>query len=285
MSSNNNHSHPYGQLFIVSTPIGHLADISYRAVETLKNVDLIAAEDTRTSRKLLQHYAIDTPMISCHEHNEKHLSADLLKRLQQGLSIALISDAGTPLINDPGYRLVKQLAAAHIDIIPIPGACSPIAALSVSGLATDRFEYQGFLPRSGKRRNVLLQHIIDSSITQIILESPRRLQASIQELIALGAGQRQACIGRELTKQYEEILRGSLQSLSDRLQEKPVRGEIVLLIDGQYSNPKDISDEAILDYLQDPEFCQYTPSERAKKLAKKLKISRSRIYQLLLNTA
>ncbi|MDQ6967023.1 MAG: 16S rRNA (cytidine(1402)-2'-O)-methyltransferase, partial [Mariprofundaceae bacterium] len=163
MKTQPNDKHADGQLFIVATPIGNLSDITFRAVETLKSVDLIAAEDTRVSRRLCEHYGITTPLTACHEHNEEKMAAQLLDSIRQGRNIALISDAGTPLINDPGYRLVSRLREAGVRITPIPGACSPIAALCASGLPTDSFTYDGFLARSGKTRRKQIEAIAASS--------------------------------------------------------------------------------------------------------------------------
>jgi len=175
MKTHTNDKHANGQLFIVATPIGNLADITYRAVETLKSADLIAAEDTRVSRRLCEYYGIATPLLACHEHNEEKMAAQLLEAILEGKNIALISDAGTPLINDPGYRLVSHLRASGIRVTPIPGACSPIAALCASGLPTDSFAYDGFLARSGKTRKTQIELIAASTCTRILLESPHRL--------------------------------------------------------------------------------------------------------------
>jgi len=200
MESQPKHQTPTGQLFVVATPIGNLGDITYRAVETLKNVDLIAAEDTRTSRKLLQHCGISTPMIAVHEHNEEYAAGKLLQRLQQGESIALISDAGTPLISDPGYRLVRKLRSEGIRITPIPGASSVLTALCAAGLPTDHFRFEGFLPRSGASRSAAMQRVAESSETNVILESPRRLLSSLKNLQPLLEEGRELVVARELTK-------------------------------------------------------------------------------------
>ncbi|MDX8407639.1 MAG: 16S rRNA (cytidine(1402)-2'-O)-methyltransferase, partial [Mariprofundaceae bacterium] len=180
-----------GQLFVVATPIGNLSDITYRAVETLKQVDAIGAEDTRTSRKLLQHYGIDTPMFALHEHNESNMTETLLARLLDGENIALISDAGTPLISDPGFRLVQKLRTTDIRVTPIPGASSIITALCASGLPTDHFRFAGFLSRSGKSRKSELALLEASSETTILLESPRRLVHTLKDLALLLDAKRQ----------------------------------------------------------------------------------------------
>ena len=175
MDSQPNRNAVTGQLFVVATPIGNLADISYRAVETLKQVDAIAAEDTRNSARLLAHYGIDTPMFACHEHNEAEMAEQLLARLKQGQDIALISYAGFCLKKNPGFRIVRLLRAAGVRVTPIPGACSPIVALSAAGLPTDRFTFLGFLPRSGAKREDALRQIAHAAHTQVLLESPHRL--------------------------------------------------------------------------------------------------------------
>ena len=221
-------------LYIVATPIGNLSDISQRAIDTLKEVDVIAAEDTRHSGTLLQHYSISTPMISLHEHNEQQRSEVLLKKLQQGESIALISDAGTPLISDPGYRLVSLVREHDIRVVPIPGSCALISALSASGLPSDRFSFEGFLPSKQGARQHTLEALENDSRTLIFYESPRRLQASLTDMVTIFGEDRPACLARELTKLHETITTKPLAELlewvsSDSNQQ---RGECVLLVEG-----------------------------------------------------
>lgn len=221
-------------LYIVATPIGNLSDISQRAIETLQEVDLIAAEDTRHSGHLLQHYSITTPMISVHQHNEQQRSEVLLTRLQQGESIALISDAGTPLISDPGYRLVSLVRDHGISVMPIPGSCALISALSASGLPSDRFSFEGFLPSKQGVRQQILENLANDSQTLIFYESPRRLQASLTDMVTAFGENRLACLARELTKLHETITTKPLAELliwvsNDSNQQ---RGECVLLVDG-----------------------------------------------------
>jgi len=223
-----------GQLFVVATPIGNLSDFSERAIETLKSVDLIAAADTRHSKPLLQHFAITTPLLSLHEHNEQQRSELLLQRLQAGESIALISDAGTPLISDPGYRLVTLVKSHAIQVVPVPGSCALITALSASGIASDRFSFEGFLPpKSGARRQQLSQ-LKNDQRTLIFYESPRRLLDTLNECIAIFGADRRACLARELTKIHETIETRSLQDLRDWVaaDANQQRGECVLLIEG-----------------------------------------------------
>ncbi len=223
-----------GQLFIVATPIGNLADFSARAIEVLKSVDVIAAEDTRHSKYLLQHYAIQTSTISLHEHNEQQRSDALCQRLLAGESVALISDAGTPLISDPGYRLVTTVRDAGIRVIPIPGCCALITALSASGLASDRFSFEGFLPAKSSARKQVMESLKSDGRTLIFYESPRRLLAALEDAVLIFGQQRQACLARELTKLHETIETRPLVDLIDwvKADDNQQRGECVLLIEG-----------------------------------------------------
>ena len=223
-----------GQLFIVATPIGNLADFSARAIEVLKSVDVIAAEDTRHSKYLLQHYVIQTSTISLHEHNEQQRSDALCQRLLAGESVALISDAGTPLISDPGYRLVTTVRDAGIRVIPIPGCCALITALSASGLASDRFSFEGFLPAKSSARKQVMESLKSDARTLIFYESPRRLLAALEDAVLIFGEQRQACLARELTKLHETIETRPLIDLIDwvKADDNQQRGECVLLIEG-----------------------------------------------------
>ena len=269
-----------GQLFIVATPIGNLGDITYRAVETLKQVDLIAAEDTRISCRLLAHYGIDTPMISHHEHNEEAASKKILAKINAGTNIALISDAGTPLISDPGYRLVRLLRENDIEVVPIPGPSSPIAALSVSGLPTNSFTFLGFLPRSGQARQNILQQIAQAACTQVLLESPKRLPKTLEDMEKTCGPDREVCMARELTKLHEEVVQGGLRKVRAHIDTGRLRGEIVLIVSP--APARDITDEEIIDCLRRTDSPELPPSARAKKVAKQLGITRSRAYELLL---
>lgn len=283
MKSETKHQNGYGQLFIVATPIGNLADISYRAVETLKTVDTIAAEDTRTSRKLLQHYGIETPMIALHEHNESSMTSSLLGRIQNGENIALISDAGTPLISDPGYRLVQHFRSEGMTVTPIPGASSIITALCASGLPTDHFRYAGFLSRSGQQRRSELAAIADCPETTVVLESPRRLLATLRNLADLIDEQRQLVVARELTKLHEEFVCGSIDKLIARFEATAPRGEIVLLIGGAVKKQLEVNDQMILDQLANASMQEMAPSARAKAVATALAVPKSRVYALLID--
>jgi 16S rRNA (cytidine1402-2'-O)-methyltransferase len=223
-----------GTLYIVATPIGNLQDISPRALEVLRRVTLVAVEDTRHSRKLLQHCGVHAPMQSLHEHNERERTGPLLERLQSGADIALISDAGTPLISDPGFVLVRAARAAGIRVVPVPGPCALVAALSVSGLPTDHFRFDGFLPARAAARRARLQELAAETATLVFYESSHRIVASLQDLaVALGDA-RQATLARELTKAFETVLSGTLASLRDRVEAEPdqQKGEFVVLVHG-----------------------------------------------------
>jgi len=287
MSNMNSDSRPQsetGQLFIVATPIGNLADMTFRAVETLNNVDIIAAEDTRNSRKLLQHYGIETPMIALHDHNERDMIARIRSLLTEGKSVALISDAGTPLISDPGYRLVQALKTDGVDVIPIPGASSMTAALCACGLPTQPLLYLGFLPRTGKTRKAELTRMVQADCTSMIFESPHRLLKTLQELAQLAGPQRQACVAREITKLHEDIRSDTLSKLIGYYRQRNVKGECVVLLApcDTSSHGKDISDADILACLQQAEFATLPPSTQAKQVANRLGISKARVYQLLI---
>ena len=234
-------------LFIVSTPIGHLDDITRRAIDVLKSVDLIAAEDTRHSAKLLQHYDIRTPLVSYHDHSDASDVEALMARLRSGSSIALISDAGTPMVSDPGYRLVAACQQERLPVVPIPGPSAMTAALSVAGLPTDRFYFEGFLPAKSGQRNHRLKALRTIETTLIFFESPRRLSASLAAMCA-ELGDREAAICRELTKSHETIRRDRLSALSAFVESDPnqQRGEVVVLVEGFDQGSADIPAEAWL---------------------------------------
>jgi len=217
-------------LYVVATPIGNLADISLRALKTLAAADLIACEDTRNTGKLLKHFAINTKMTPYHEHNADRAGPKLISALLDNKTVALVSDAGTPLISDPGYKLVGKAREENIPVIPIPGACAPMAALVASGLQTDNFLFAGFLPSKELARQKRLKELAELETTLVLFESPNRLQASISDMIKIMGGQRRAAICRELTKLHEEILTDSLDELAKEYKERRVRGEIVIVI-------------------------------------------------------
>ena len=219
-----------GTLYIVATPIGNLEDITTRAVRILGEVDLIACEDTRQTRKLLDRYSIARPLVSYHEHNEQARSADLLRELEAGKNIALVSDAGTPLIADPGYRLVEQAREIGIPVSPIPGPSALLAALSASGLPTNSFSFHGFLPPKRGQRRTFLEGFRASDATLVFYEAPHRLLDALEDLAEI-LGPRPVVVARELTKIHEEFLRGTAAELRETLEKRPsVKGEITLII-------------------------------------------------------
>lgn len=221
-------------LYIVATPIGNLGDITLRALEVLGAVDLVAAEDTRRSRVLLAHHGIERPLLSLHEHNEEAQSPQLVERLRAGESIALISDAGTPLLSDPGFRLVRLAAAAGIEVISVPGASALTAALSVSGLPTDRFAFEGFLPARRAARGKRLQGLADETRTLVFYESSHRVEECLADMCGAFGADRPAAVCRELTKQFETVLRGPLGDLHHAVTSEPNqrRGEFVIVVGG-----------------------------------------------------
>jgi 16S rRNA (cytidine1402-2'-O)-methyltransferase len=223
-----------GTLYVVATPIGNLSDLSPRACDTLKNCDLIAAEDTRHTGILLKHFQIGTPQLSLHDHNEGARAVEIIARLREGKSVALVSDAGTPAISDPGFELVRAVAAAGINIVAVPGPCAAIAALSICALPTDRFCFEGFLPPRGAARLARLKSLEREARTLVIYESPHRMRETLEDCVAAFGEARAAAAVREATKLHETTYRGSLQALLERSRTDAdfSRGEIVLLIGG-----------------------------------------------------
>lgn len=221
-----------GTLYVVSTPIGNMGDLSPRAVETLRGVQAVLAEDTRHSRHLLHHHGIATPLVAYHEHNEARTTPALVDRLQRGESFALISDAGTPLLSDPGGRLVSAALEAGVAVRPVPGASALLAALVASGLAAERFTFYGFLPRRGRSRRQLMAELAALQHVAVVYEAPPRLAATLAELAAAGAGSRSAAVARELTKQFEEVRRGTVAELAAYYEGETPRGEIVIVVAG-----------------------------------------------------
>jgi len=221
-----------GRLYVVSTPIGNLEDITLRALRVLKEVEIIAAEDTRRTRQLLAHYQIKGPILtSYHDHNKEREAPVLVRHMLSGQSVAVVSDAGTPGISDPAYFLVNQALKSQIPVVPIPGASAPMAALVVSGLPTDRFVFEGFLPAKGSKRKKRLQELKEETRTVVLFESPHRLLRSLKDIQQI-LGDRDVCLCRELTKRFEETLRGRLSQIIEQLQGKKCRGEFVLVIRG-----------------------------------------------------
>lgn len=225
---------PGGTLFIVATPIGNLEDLSPRAQRTLAEVAAVCAEDTRHTRRLLGHYGIDAELVALHEHNEQALAVRLVQRLQAGESLALVSDAGTPLVSDPGFRLVAAARAAGIRVSPVPGPSALIAALSVAGLPSDRFAFEGFLPAKAAARRERLQKLAGESRTLLFYESSHRIADTLEDMVVAFGAERRAVLARELTKLFETVLDGSLEALRDRVQADADqrKGEFVLVVEG-----------------------------------------------------
>ena len=270
-----------GTLYVVATPIGNLEDIGARALRVLREVALIAAEDTRHSMRLLQHFGIDTPLVACHEHNERDQGGRLVERLLGGDSLALISDAGTPLISDPGYHLVRNARAAGVPVVPVPGPCALIAALSAAGLPSDRFIFEGFLPARSSGRRQRLQALAEEPRTLIFYEAPHRLLESLEDMRELFGGGRPVVLARELTKTFETIRGAPLDELcawvaGDANQQ---RGECVLLVEGWQAPPGEeaVSAEAlrVLDLL-----LAELPLKRAAALAAEITgVRKNLLYQ------
>ncbi len=231
----------FGKLYVVATPIGNLADMSFRAVEVLKKVDLIAAEDTRHVKILLQHYGITNKLVSLHQYNEDKASGVLLEKLREGQSIALVSDAGTPLLSDPGMPLVKLVKDAGLDVVPIPGACALIAALSAAGLPVTQFSFEGFLPRTSSARKAFFNERLLSPKTWVFYESCHRILASLQDMAEILPLDREIVIARELTKLHETIVKTSLGEALELVEQNDNmrKGEFVVIVDGAVVDKKE----------------------------------------------
>ncbi|MCP5160943.1 MAG: 16S rRNA (cytidine(1402)-2'-O)-methyltransferase [Hahellaceae bacterium] len=236
-------------LYVVATPIGNMKDMTTRAVETLASVDCIAAEDTRHTRRLLQHFGISKPLVSLHDHNEREKSAMLVNRISEGQSIALVSDAGTPLISDPGYFLVKSLRESGCLVSPIPGPCALIAALSASGLPNDRFAFEGFLPAKSVGRKAVLMQLLNEARTLIFYESPHRILDTLNDFYQVFGGDRTMVIGRELTKTFETVLTGSIEFVLQCVAEdaNQQKGEFVILVQGAEAKSQEGGEEVGLN--------------------------------------
>jgi len=271
-----------GTLYLVATPIGNLADITHRALQVLQDVDLIACEDTRHTHKLLKHYGINTKTISYHEHNEQQRAEQLIDLLKQGSDIAVVSDAGTPAISDPGFRLVRAAIQSDVMVVPVPGPSALISALIAAGLPTDEFFFAGFLPSRANARRTRLSELRSVPGTLIFYEAPHRLATTLRDAFEI-LGERESVVARELTKLHEEIKRGRLSELSGHYadQEAP-RGEIVVLIDRNVIGETEVKTEASVAALVD-RFEQDGLDHRAalKKAARELGLSRAEAYRRL----
>ncbi|HCX89023.1 MAG: 16S rRNA (cytidine(1402)-2'-O)-methyltransferase [Deltaproteobacteria bacterium CG12_big_fil_rev_8_21_14_0_65_43_10] len=267
-----------GTLYIVATPIGNMEDITLRALRTLKEVNLIAAEDTRRTRILLNHYSIKTPLTSYYEYNKLIKGKKLIDRLGTGENIALVSDAGTPGISDPGYHLIKLAPQSSISVIPIPGVSAVITALSVSGLPTDSFVFQGFLPNKVTARKKLLEKMAEEKRTLVFYESPNRLRAALQDLLEI-CGDREIVVTRELTKVFEEVIRGEITHVLTVLNGRQIKGEITLLVSGK-RDPDSGDDTSIPQLLQDYQKRYGLPMKALVRMISEEKgISKREVYQ------
>lgn len=268
---------------MVATPIGNLSDITLRALEVLKSVDLVAAEDTRLTARLLSAHDIRTRLISCHEYNEAQRAEELIRQIREGEFVALVSDAGTPSVSDPGFRIVRAAIEAGVSVVPIPGASAAMAAISVSGLPTDAFTFVGFAPKKRARRHTFLKDIATLPQTIVFYESPRRILQLIKEMIEV-FGDRQGMLGREMTKRYEEFFRGALSEIAQELQARgEVKGECTLLVAGK-NEGEETPDQGDLEVeiktaLKEP---GASVSEVAKAISKRFGVPKKRVYSLAL---
>jgi 16S rRNA (cytidine1402-2'-O)-methyltransferase len=269
-------------LYIVSTPIGNLGDLSHRAVEILGEVDVVLAEDTRRTGMLLKHFGITARMISAHEHNENARARLVVELLQEGRKVALVSDAGTPLLSDPGSRLVKSTIEAGFPVVPIPGASALLAALVASGLSADRFTFYGFIPRKGGERSALLREMTDSPHTSILYESPHRVQALLTDLLDVAGPERQIVLARELTKLHEEIYRAPLGEAISHFRERAPRGEFVVLLEGNTAPPDTEAETAAARAIAEALLAQgLKPSAVAKEVSRRSELSRNEAYEMV----
>jgi len=272
-----------GALYVVATPIGNFEDITLRALNVLSRVDMVAAEDTRLTGRMLSHYQISSPLISCHDHNEAERALQFIQKLLKGVSIALVSDAGTPSVSDPGYRLICAAIQAGVKVIPVPGVSAAISALSVSGLPTDAFVFLGFPPKRQTRRTAMLKDIENEHRTLIFYESPKRVLSFLNDVLTV-LGDRYGVVCREMTKRYEEFIRGSISKmLSDLSGRREIKGECTLVLSGQ-NKYKPLSAESlessVSEYLM---HSSESPGELAREIALKFGISRKTVYQMILS--
>jgi 16S rRNA (cytidine1402-2'-O)-methyltransferase len=270
-----------GTLYVVATPIGNLEDITYRAVRVLKEADLIACEDTRHTAKLLAHYGIDKPTVSYHEHNEAARAEELVAKLEQGVNVAQVSDAGMPGISDPGYRVIKLAIERGVPVVPIPGASAMVAALAASGLPTDSFQFLGFLPaRSGERRT-MLESLREAQQTTVVYEAPHRIAETMKDIVELLGAEWPVVLARELTKVHEEFIRGSAEEVLRRVQEHELKGEITLVIGKSeglaVATKKDIASR-VEEIMREQ---QIDENAALKAVAKEQGISKSEAYREL----
>jgi 16S rRNA (cytidine1402-2'-O)-methyltransferase len=271
-----------GTLYVVGTPIGNLEDMTFRAIDVLKQVDLIAAEDTRHTGKLLQYFQIKTPQISHHEHNRVTRIPELVEKLKQGASIAIVTDAGMPCVSDPGYELVKACADVGLPVVPIPGVTAVITAIAASGLDSLRFTFEGFLPAKEKERQDALTQLQSETRTMVFYESPHRLRESLASMAAVFGETRPVTIGRELTKLHEEFWRGTLGEAIALYQTRDPKGEYTIVVAGSTAVVTSVSDEDLRSALARLLADGLSRSAASKQLAQELNLPKREIYQLSL---
>ncbi|MEC4815230.1 MAG: 16S rRNA (cytidine(1402)-2'-O)-methyltransferase [Scytonema sp. PMC 1069.18] len=272
-----------GTLYVVGTPIGNLEDMTFRAVRILQTVDLIAAEDTRHTGRLLQHFQIETPQVSYHEHNQSSRIPDLLEQLGNGKAIAVVTDAGIPGISDPGYELVKACVDANIPVVPIPGPSAAITALSASGLPTERFVFEGFLPTKAQQRQSSLEFLKAEPRTLIFYESPHRLRETLQDIAEVFGLHRQIVISRELTKLYEEFWRGTIEQAIVHYKQQEPQGEYTLVVAGAPPTQLHFSEAELKAELEKLISQGISRSQASRELAKVTSLPRRQLYQLALS--
>ena len=275
-----------GTLYIVATPIGNLEDVTRRAERVLKEVSLVLCEDTRRTARLMNHLGISNRRASYHDHNEEQRLPDMLQRLQNGQSLALVSDAGTPGISDPGYRLVRAARAAGVPVVPVPGPSAAITAVSVSGLPTDSFRFVGFLPAKKKARRALLDSLAGDAATLVFYEAPHRIRATLSDLAAALGTDREAFLARELTKMHEELLTGTLAEIEASVtQRETIKGEITLVVSGasRKNGPAAdvVSNEALVQAVEKQIRKGLKPMDAIKKVAKRHGLPKARVYDLM----
>jgi 16S rRNA (cytidine1402-2'-O)-methyltransferase len=270
-------------LYVVSTPIGNLGDVTRRAAEVLGSVDVVLAEDTRRTGGLLKHLGVSARMISAHEHNESSRSRLVVEILGEGRDVALVTDAGTPLLSDPGARIVREVVAAGHDVVPVPGASALLAALVGSGIEAGTFSFLGFPPRKGGSRTEMMEEIAASPRAVVLYESPHRVGALLRDLAAAAGGERRACVARELTKLHEEFVRGGAAEVAAHFREEPPRGEIVLVVAPAEAIAEAGVDEAAGDALARALLAEgHSPRDVVRELRRRLGISRNDAYRIAL---
>lgn len=273
-----------GILYVCATPIGNLEDVTHRAIRILREVDLIAAEDTRITRRLLARYDVETPLTSCFEHSPPEKIASILRILAEGKSVALVCNAGTPGISDPGVPLIQAAVAAKISVVPIPGPCAAVAALSASGFSAQQFRFHGFLPRkSGERRSLLLHHRSEAAVS-VFYESPRRVVSTLTDILETW-GDRQTAVFREITKVFEECVRGTVAEVLSHLRDKQPKGEFVIVVEGSVPEAEpcqELSEHDVADWLSGLQERPDTSKALVALVMEKTGWSRNRAYRLVI---